>query len=557
MDLTVSNIIFQGKLSNVSKRTILSIGSAATASQFIYKNNEENDPLMTQLEADGASKKTIIKKRLPAELKQKCINDIKAALQAAIDNKETLTITNLSKQTGIPESRIVAIIYNPKNVEIKNMFDLTKDSSRKKKQPNDDVIRTATNLIKSISGHKAIENSMFTEADYIKIVAQNLHKLSWPDETMKEFTKKFPENPALGYLLISVRNNKGESRKYINSPYTIDEIFEAHKINAELTKNLIEEQDENGNFKYSIYDIHKIVKMNDFSDELLEPAKINPSLAYNLFRETNTASSRRFSPEEIKELFNWSQKMPKFTKSLIDSYNGYRMKYVRGYRFTGKQIAYILDQYTKNPERVLSLVNEYNFKSHRDYMYRYNGDTIEEILKAYESGNKQKIRLAESLMKDDSKVDYRYNIPEIVVKLKELDNGDKITPHKIKEQKSLMKILEPIVNAKKADGTKRYSAEDVTTLMNFNNYCNAKSNSNGTNKNLHLKLLLQNSYLIVNKNKDVTKEIKKVSFTDKQIIEIASKYKDGFLAVTGPNAKSIIKLTNTTDLYNAIKSRQK
>ena len=257
-------------------------------------NKDEHSPLRDEMEAIGNINQCLINKqqkkrksRKPRKTREQIskkqrskAKKIYTEIKKAIRNGQTLPSSEISKRTGIPYNQVVTIIYrdNPlDDVDIREKFNKVKDTSKFLKSTGDKEINLVKEMTKNASNYMVtdFDEIIETEDDYIKSLAQSLVKSYWSDDAIEAFAMNFHRAPAFADMMITFRNKSGIGRRFANRQNVV-ELFNIHEINPELTESLYQESNENGNFKYSIYDIAKIVEINELAPELLEMAKENP-----------------------------------------------------------------------------------------------------------------------------------------------------------------------------------------------------------------------------------------------------------------------------------------
>lgn len=258
------------------------------------RNKDEHSPLCDEMEAIGNTNKCLVRKqqkkrksRKPRKTREQIskkqrskAKKIYTEIKKAIRNGQTLPSSEISKRTGIPFNQVVTIIYrdNPlDDVDVREKFDKVKDTSKFLKSAGEKEINLVKEMTKNASNYLVTDFDEIIEAedDYIKSLAQSLMKSRWSDDAIEAFAMNFHRAPAFADMMITFKNKAGYSRRFANSK-NVTEMFNIHEINPELTESLYQESDGNGNFRYSIYDIAKIVEINELAPELLEMAKENP-----------------------------------------------------------------------------------------------------------------------------------------------------------------------------------------------------------------------------------------------------------------------------------------
>lgn len=402
MDITVNSVNFCSKTKLVKKASIkkciksgvpyaLSAGSLGVVSEMASNQLFSED---TRLIED-AQKSVKEKQRLQFELnlaeyrnRIKIQSDKKDALVKktiidAIGNEETLTLEQIAARTKLTKNEVLAAIYSRHN-GIRELYDIVKD--KRIENGIADSIRRAGNAInKAVRQNTIYPEISDAEEDYKLYLAKKLRTLQLNDAVEKTLLDGFSKSPVFADELISTTNKSGQTRfnigemcrtKYIN------DLFDNYQDNPELTSKLTFEQTDEGDFKYSLHQILRILNAAKISPKLVEPMIEQPELVSFLIDETDIEGNPRFGINEIVEMSKLNKQVPKFLNILIDS-----IDIKEEPRFTGSQICYIINQYFQKPDLVMSLIKTKHF-----------GETIEHLLKTYDSDDKDKIKLADEIL---------------------------------------------------------------------------------------------------------------------------------------------------------------
>ena len=465
MEFNISLLNFHGNVnkgvikkgSTVAKSIIAAAGVGAIANNLSSKE----EAFSTEMLAQSASKRGNIEALRKYQEKNKIEQDklaanIRTELQKAIDENRTLTVVTLSEILSTPQSKIITIIYKGAYPEIRNMFDQVKDKSKLRKEPTENYLKLARELTDNSSKYM-VNTENIIKPENIYSLAQNMTRMDWGYPAVQEFALRFQDAPAFADMLVSVKDKQGYLRKQLADAIIIADLFEAHKMNPELTESLLQELDTNGKFKYTYKEIIKLIEMESLSPELYNLAREDFNAFNHLFSYKNKQGEHRFGIDNIIELRKWQKLMPNYTDYLINDTIQYDVNDCE-YRFSGKQICYILEQYTKDPELVSILVNEKNGKR-----YRHDGNTIEEVLKAYEGEDFLKAAYAEYLIDNDYAVSYTKNDDSYLVKALKNYNPE-IMQKYFMLAKSFDNIQDIFFDYKNKPV---FNAEEIDTLLNF------------------------------------------------------------------------------------------
>lgn len=253
------------------------------------------------------------------------------------------------------------------------------------------------------------------DSNFLEVLSQDLaaHKYMHKEDVYY-LALNFESAPALVADLIMQKDEKGNLRMLRRE--SIEPIFEAYQINPEYTEELINEKNENGEFKYSSDEIKILADLSVTMPEALAVATSNPTRVLDLLKRENEAGRKLYSLKDIQTLFYLETIEPQETKYYMNM-KDYDSKEPR---FTANQIKLILKKKKEFPELVNTLIEE---KDSDNKGFRFDAQSLTEILQLMDKDNIQVVKNLEK-QKDiysiNSKeyIAYKYRPEEIISLIK-------------------------------------------------------------------------------------------------------------------------------------------
>lgn len=216
--------------------------------------------------------------------------------------------------------------------------------------------------------------------DYAKSIALNVERAKLSQEAEVALKEAFEISPPLADMLLATKDKYSSIREL--SANSIYAAIDAYITDYDLTEKLIAEKDEDGTFKYNLYDIAKIVEINHIEPKLLELSLKQPTFVYNLLTKVDDNGVPSYSIDDIMSYSEAYNINPQLTNRLSRHLGNEGTS-----RFEGKNVLFIVKN---NDEFMQYLVNKSNkgrVKNNPHFLFAK--DEIEQIYRICDNDKKR------------------------------------------------------------------------------------------------------------------------------------------------------------------------